>query len=105
MDIEKLKAVGGSEWIRDEHHRIYFNLDVMVKMIELELGFYKTGNISSARLDGEQISNSKAKQILNSINGKFYYDVKSDGWKSTLPSAEWAKRIKWAILEKTGQEA
>lgn len=43
MDIQRLIEIGGSEWIKDGYHRIYFNLDIMTEMIGLDLSFYKTG--------------------------------------------------------------
>jgi len=100
MDIEKLKQLGGTEWIKDEHHRIYFNTDAIVKIINLELTFYNTGNISSARLDGEQISNSKANQLLQKINGKLWYDIYKEKWSKKDIDTDEAKKIKRAIEDK-----
>lgn len=100
MDIQKLIEIGGNEWIKDEYHRIYFNLDVMVEMIGLDLSFYKTGNIQSARLNGDSISNSHAKRLLSSIDGKFWYDVKNDKWTCKNMDADRAREIKQAILAK-----
>jgi len=100
MDIQRLIGIGGSEWIKDGYHRIYFNLDIMTEMIGLDLSFYKTGNIQSARLNGETISNSKAKGLLMSINGKFWYDVKNDKWCCKDMNVDRAREIKQAILAK-----
>ncbi len=42
--------------------RLYVNN--LAEVIGLDVSFYKTGNVSSAALDGERISNSKAAQLL-----------------------------------------
>jgi len=80
MDIQRLVKIGGNEWIKGEHHRVYFNSDVQAKMIGLSCSCYKTGNISSATLNGEVISNCEAKRILSSI-GKLWYDAKTGKWE------------------------
>jgi hypothetical protein len=83
MDIQRLIEIGGNEWIKNEHHRVYFNSDIQAKLIGLTCSYYNTGNIRSASLNGDQISNSEAKRILSSIGygyGKLWYDVKTDSW-------------------------
>jgi hypothetical protein len=45
------------------------------KIINLEVDRYNTGNISSAFLDGEKISNSKAYKYLQ---GKAYIDLNTN---------------------------
>jgi hypothetical protein len=102
--IEKLKKIGGNEWVKNDYHRIYFDLNVTTELVGLKLDFYKTGNISCAWLDGEQISNSQAKRIIRAIDGKFWYDVKSEQFMQKGVDGGWAKRIKHAIQEKLGAE-
>jgi hypothetical protein len=71
---EQLEAAGGRYWEKGEMHRVYFNS--LSERIGLSLSFYKTGNISSASLNGDGISNSEARRILWSLeNGKFWYDL------------------------------
>lgn len=79
--IKKLIAIGGSEWVSGEHHRIYFN--DLIQFIGLEITRYGTRNISCAKLDGESISNSEAKRILASLPIKFWYDVPSGRFQAT----------------------
>lgn len=82
MDIEKLKKIGGSEWIKNEHHRIYFNN--LPELFGLTCSYYKTGNIFSATLDGEKISNGRAREIETILRfGKIWYNVKTEmfEWK------------------------
>lgn len=74
MTIEQLIAVGGAEWKKADKHRIYFNnLDAWVG---LDCAYYNTGNISSARLNGDSISNSQARRIMSRLSDmKIWWDV------------------------------
>lgn len=65
---EQITAIGGNEWIKGGKHRVYINQDVWSKLIGLDIQRYKSGNISSATLDGVLISNSEAKRILGAID-------------------------------------
>lgn len=51
-----------------KYDRIYFNAEDL----GLEVRKYKTGNVAEAYVNGEKISNSEARRILNS---KAYYDI------------------------------
>lgn len=77
-NIEALKSIGGNEWIKNNYHRVYFNQDQILETYGLSVSRYNTGNVSSASLNGESISNSQAKKIINRAYGKLYYDV-NDG--------------------------
>jgi len=74
ITAENLEAIGGRRWIKGGHDRIYFNN--WPELIGLEINRYKTGNISSAFLDGELISNRQAGLLLNMIN-KVYWDTQA----------------------------
>lgn len=75
MNVETLKSIGGSEWIKEDKHRVYFN--DLAGFFGLSCNRYNTGNISSATLDGEKISNSRASEISGALGGsKVWYDVK-----------------------------
>jgi hypothetical protein len=77
MTEEKLTAIGGVKWEKYEKKRIYFN--DLEEWFGLECSRYNTGNISSATLDGEKISNSRAKEISSSLGwAKLWYDLTSD---------------------------
>lgn len=67
----KIISMGGSRWTAGGNDRIYFN-SAAEKIIGLSVERYKTGNISSATLNGERISNSRASKILASIQGMYY---------------------------------
>lgn len=73
MDIERLKKIG-SEWKKENLHRIYFNN--LASIYGLSTSHYKTGNISSASLAGNHISNTRARGLLTTLNfGKIWFDV------------------------------
>lgn len=71
-NVEKIREIG-NEWIKGEHHRIYINN--YSDLIGLSVNHYGTGNISSASLNGEKISNTRAKKLLG---GTVFYDIKTD---------------------------
>lgn len=74
ITVEQLVAAGGSEWRKSGKHRVYFN--DLAGLYGLETNRYKTGNISSARLHGEKISNSRARELSNTLRtAKLWYDV------------------------------
>lgn len=74
ITVEALVKVGGREWQKAGRHRVYFQ--DCARWYGLEVNRYNTGNISSARLDGDTISNSHARQIDTRLSwAKVYYDV------------------------------
>lgn len=82
--IEFLKELG-SEWEKNGMHRIYFN--DLPGWYGLQYERYNSGNVSSATLDGEHISNSKATGILSDLLAlKIWYDVTTERfyWKAGL---------------------
>lgn len=86
--IAKLVEMGGNEWKKGDHHRVYFNN--ANKLIGLSINKYNTGNVSSATLDGEKISNSYAKTIADE---KVYFDVNAKTWVSPINNQEVLKLI------------
>ena len=74
---EKLEDLGITAWERDGMKRYYINDDQLEAVFGLSIGRYKTGNISSASLNGEGISNSKAYKL---IGRGIWYDANADSW-------------------------
>ena len=75
--IEKLVEVGGSEWQRGGKHRVYFNN--LHEWYGLKLSFYNTGNLSSATLDGDHMSNTQASRLYGRLcAGRVWWDA-ADG--------------------------
>lgn len=78
---KKLIEVGGRLWEKNGHRRIYINgAKALEAVFGLSLEFYKSGNIVSAELCGESISNTKARKILAH---KPYFDCISESWVDT----------------------
>ena len=77
--VEKLEQMGGKYWERGDKRRVYFDPAIVLGFAGLETQRYGTGNISSAKLNGEKISNSRARRIASAFHYcKFYYDC-TDG--------------------------
>lgn len=71
---ELLKQKGLSVWQGGDKVRIYLKRKDVDKLFGLKYTKYKTGNVSSASLNGKAISNSWARDLLAATD-KVYYDV------------------------------
>lgn len=101
MELEKIKSLG-SEWEKGEMHRIYIN--DLHELYGLDLNYFGTGNISSAKLDGEKISNTKARKITTDLDfAKYWYDVKTGEFHSKGLSDNAKERIENGIKTKLGE--
>lgn len=79
--VEQLEQIGGERWTKYGKDRVYFS--DFAPRIDLECEFYKTGNVSSAKLRGEKISNNKASDYLTTLeHGSFWYDLESGEFES-----------------------
>jgi hypothetical protein len=76
INIETLKKIG-SEWQKDQYHRIYFN--DLPSLFGLKIERYNSGSIMNAWLDGRDISNGAARGIIERLTGsaKLWFDVKT----------------------------
>ena len=72
LSTDTMTAIGGSRWTRNGHDRVYLNH--WASLAGLETSRYGTGRISSAAYQGEEISNSQAYKILDSID-KVWFDA------------------------------
>ncbi len=71
-----LLGAGGNRWQKNGMDRIYFNN--IAERAGISANRYKSGNISSASLSGKGISNSKAREIISTLeSGKVFYDRKA----------------------------
>lgn len=61
--IEVLKELGANEWHKGNYNRLYLN-EAVDALIGLETECYKSGNIKSAWLKGNEISNAEARRII-----------------------------------------
>lgn len=75
---------GGKEWQKAGKHRVYLSSAQISDAIGLSVSRYNTGNISSARLKGEKISNTQAEKIIKNFSFTFgkqaYYDILADSF-------------------------
>lgn len=71
--VEKLLAAGANRWQKYGHDRIY--VSGCESVFGIELRRFNTGNISYCELNGEEISNNRARKYVSVIeNG--YIDLK-----------------------------
>lgn len=61
IDIEALEKKGFNRWTKGDMDRLYFNIE---KSGDLDVDYYKTGNVRSAYLNGERISNAEAYRLM-----------------------------------------
>ncbi|WP_312738310.1 hypothetical protein [Atlantibacter hermannii] len=61
---QKLLDLGMRVWTGGNHRRIYVNAEHWAEVFGLVIDVYKTGNIKSAALNGETISNTKAYKLI-----------------------------------------
>lgn len=65
----------------------------------LELHYYNTGNICSAKVYDQKISNSKGRALNNKFNvAKVYYDILKNKWCFSVISAEEFADIKANLI-------
>jgi|GEM_PF-3809776 len=107
MNVHTAKQIGGKVWQYEQLHRVYFsNLD---SWYGFELTHYKTGNLQTARLDGELISNCKAKKVLATLakikiwldvpTGKLWVDFQYDSVESEMAASKTLTAIKAAAAK------
>ena len=98
MIVDDLLVLGGARWRRGDHDRVYMN--DLERWSGLEVSRYGTGNISHARLDGERLSNTRARKLLARLdNGKLYYDINAGAWGWRDLSADTARGLVDRIRE------
>lgn len=73
----KLVAAGGRLWEKHGYRRIYFNR--LHEWYGLTYELYNTGNIRTAWVDGQRVSNSDGRRILHRLDfAKVWFDL-ADG--------------------------
>lgn len=97
IDIEDLEKKGFNRWTKGEMDRLYFNLE---KAGALELDYYKSGNLRSAYLDGERISNAEACRLLAV---KCFIDLKNGNKLVVQYGREEAQEVVRELAEKAMQ--
>lgn len=78
--VARLVKMGGKRWQKGSMDRIYMDAP---KFYGLDVGYYNTGNVSYAELDGKKISNAMAREIINQLaSAKVWFDVSSGQFES-----------------------
>lgn len=96
-NVDKLIEMGATRWQKGDKDRLYFN-SAGDKIVGLETDAYKTGNIRSATLNGEKISNGEATRIFE-VYSKGYIDLKT-GDVYLSGRSEYRKRFMQALNSK-----
>lgn len=106
MEVKALVSIGGSEWQKNGMHRVYFGWERVAQAYGLEIEQYRSGNISAAWLDGESISNSRARSLETTFRAaKVWYDVVAGKWMSQGLSQAALDKVVASLTSKIAQEA
>jgi len=74
--IQALIAAGAKRWTKGNHDRLYIK-EAIADVIDLQYNTYKSGQISSAKLNGLKTANAAALRILDTIT-RAYIDMKTN---------------------------
>lgn len=69
----------GNLWEKYGKHRVYFNQKALLGLCNVEISYYKTGNVSGCSVDGVWTSNADGRRWLASTDG-VYYDLDRKGF-------------------------
>ena len=69
--LAKMESIGNL-WEKYGKSRIYFDFSALRELAGLELTYYKTGNISSAKINGELVSNAEGRRWITKLDGMFF---------------------------------
>lgn len=97
LDIEALEKKGFNRWTKGDMDRLYFSIE---KAGALELDYYKSGNLRSADLEGERISNAEACRLLAV---KCFIDLKNGNKLVVQCGREEAQDVVRGLAEKAMQ--
>ena len=93
LNIKELEKIGFNRWTKGDMDRLYFD----VKKSYLDVEYYKSGNVSSAYLEGERISNAEAYRIMSV---KCFIDLKKDNKLVVQYGNEEAQKLVRELAEK-----
>lgn len=90
---EQLENAGGKYWEMNGMERVYFN--DLERFVGLSTARYsRSGNISSASLNGQSISNTKARDIeFQMSQGKIWYGINTNVFNSKNMHEDYADII------------
>lgn len=97
MDNKEIKALekkGFNRWTKGDMDRLYFDIK---KSGYLDVDYYKSGNVSSAYLNGERISNAEAYRLMSV---KCFIDLKNGNKLVVQYGSEEAQDVVRELAEK-----
>ena len=94
LNFEELENKGFNRWTKGDMDRLYFNIE---KSEYFEVEYYKSGNVSSAYLEGEHISNAEAYRLMSV---KCFIDLKKDNELVVQCGNEESQKIVRELAEK-----
>jgi hypothetical protein len=96
--VDALVSIGCREWSKNGMSRVYVPVTVSCAAIRLRVSYYDSGNVSSAMLNGEHVSNATARQMLADLDG-MYYDAVADKFVGSHYGVAAALRARFAPSE------
>lgn len=81
---DQMSELGYPTWNHPRTGELRVYIDDWHAAIDLEVNYYKSGNISGAQLDGQRISNQSASRLLavrvwwSSADGELHYDDRNN---------------------------
>lgn len=97
IDVDALEKKGFNRWTKGNMDRLYFNIE---KSGYLDVDYYKTGNMRSAYLNGERISNAEAYRLMSV---KCFIDLKNGNKMVVQYGREDAQDVVRELVEKAMQ--
>jgi hypothetical protein len=90
---EQILRIGGNAWTHPatDEERLYLN--DWPTLIGLEISRYNTGNICCSTLDGEGISNARARDILGTVTKVWWSDVDNQIHITAYTRGRYADRV------------
>lgn len=73
LTAEHCLALGGRRWQKNGMDRIYFN-NWLDYADGIDVDYYNTGSVAGFSIDGDDVANSRAGQVINAIE-KVYFNV------------------------------
>ena len=74
---QKLRDMGFSPWTKNDHKRIYVNVEDLGKIANIEVDMHNSGRVAQMWIDGYSVKSTRARSIAG--QGCFY-DCKSSTW-------------------------
>ena len=74
---QKLRDMGFSPWTKNDHKRIYVNVEDLGKIAKIEVDMHNSGRVAQMWIDGYTVKSTRAQSIAR--QGCFY-DCKSSTW-------------------------